>query len=105
MNFAFDLAADMNKDCLGIMNIERFLRGVSMSALIDQFQSEKYVRGFIDSKELYPTLFPKTSTSAFPFHTNDEMYAILKEKLDSIKEFYESQIPLYKPDNKEEPSE
>lgn len=102
MNFAFDLAADMNKDCLGIMNIERFLRGVSMSALIDQFQREKYVRGFIDSKELYPTLFPKTSTSAFPFHTNDEMYAILKEKLDSIKEFYESQIPLYKPDNKEE---
>ena len=98
MNFAFDLAADMNKDCLGIMNIERFLRGVSMSALI----REKYVRGFIDSKELYPTLFPKTSTSAFPFHTNDEMYAILKEKLDSIKEFYESQIPLYKPDNKEE---
>ena len=51
---------------------------------------------------LYPTLFPKTSTAAFPFHTNDEMYAILKEKLDSIKEFYESQIPLYKPDNKEE---
>ena len=105
MNFAFDLAADMNKDCLGIMNIERFLRGVSMSALIDQFQREKYVRGFIDSKELYPTLFPKTSTAAFPFHNYDEMYAILKEKLDSIKEFYESQIPLYKPDNKEEPSE
>ena len=105
MNFAFDLAADMNKDFLGIMNIERFLRGVSMSALIDQFQREKYVRGFIDSKELYPTFFPKTSTAAFPFHNYDEMYAILKEKFDSIKEFYESQIPLYKPDNKGESPE
>lgn len=105
VNYTYALAADMNKDCLGIMNIEHFLWGVSISALTDQLQREKYVRGFIDSKELYPTLFPKTSTAAFPFHTNDEMYEILKEKLDSIKEFYESQIPLYKPDNKEEPSE
>ena len=73
-----------------------------MVTLSEQFQKERYIRGFIDSKKLSPILFPKSSTAAFPFHTNDEMYAILKEKLDSIKEFYESQIPLYKPDNKEE---
>lgn len=102
MNFAFDLAADMNKDCLGIMNIECFLWGVSMVTLSEQFQKERYIRGFIDSKKLSPILFPKSSTAAFTSYTNDEMFSTITGAFDAAKKYSESQKPLDKPDNKEE---
>ena len=105
VNYTYALAADMNKDCLGIMNIECFLWGVSMVTLSEQFQKERYIRGFIDSKKLSPILFPKSSTAAFTSYTNDEMFSTITRAFDAAKKYSESQKPLDKPDNKEEPLE
>ena len=102
VNYTYALAADMNKDCLGIMNIEHFLWGVSMVTLSEQFQKERYIRGFIDSKKLSPILFPKSSTAAFTSYTNDEMFSTITRAFDAAKKYSESQKPLDKPDNKEE---
>lgn len=102
VNYTRALAADMNKDCLGIMNIECFLWGVSMVTLSEQFQKERYIRGFIDSKKLSPILFPKSSTAAFTSYTNDEMFSTITGAFDAAKKYSESQKPLDKPDNKEE---
>lgn len=101
-NYTYALAADMNKDCLGIMNIECFLWGVSMVTLSEQFQKERYICGFIDSKKLSPILFPKSSTAAFTSYTNDEMFSTITGAFDAAKKYSESQKPLDKPDNKEE---
>ena len=102
VNYTRALAADMNKDCLGIMNIECFLWGVSMVTLSEQFQKERYIRGFIDSKKLSPILFPKSSTAAFTSYTNDEMFSTITGAFDAAKKYSESQKPLDKPDSKEE---